>query len=139
MTKNHTFLSIAAVTMIAFAQGCSPAQEVEVTGEATAPATVTGPISLEFFDVGERDLESNLIEYTSVKKVAIAQPGPFKETVEVEGESIRIFALADANSDGACSVGEAWADVSATVNEDGTIAPVTLALVEGGCPVDAPK
>jgi len=94
MTKNHIVLSIAAATVLAFAQGCSSAQEVEVTGEATAAATVTGPISIEFFEVPGAEEEADADESLSIKKIELAQPGPFKETIEVEGEKIRIFALA---------------------------------------------
>jgi hypothetical protein len=140
MTKNRIFLSIAAISALAFAQGCSSAQEVEVTGEATAAATVTGPISIEFFEVAAADAEADETESLSIKKIELAQAGPFKETIEVEGDAIRIFALADSDKNGACTEGEAWAETEATVKEDGTLAAVTLALAVVACPaVAAPK
>jgi hypothetical protein len=130
-------MSIASIALvsIAFAVGCSSARPVEVTGEVkgAASVTLTGPISIEFFEVSDPAEEA--AEPVSIKKIELAQAGEFSETIDVEGDAIRIFALDDADKDGACDEGEAWAETEAAVNEDGTVARVTLELSLAACPV----
>lgn len=133
MNTKNILMSLAVVSIFAFAPGCDSTQEVEVSGEATAAATVTGPISIEFFEVASAD-DDAADAPVSIKKIEIEKPGPFKETLEVEGDTIRIFALADSDKNGACSEGEAWAEVEAPIAEDGTLAKVALALTAVACP-----
>jgi hypothetical protein len=135
MKKSHSLLSIALLSALSFAfgAGCSDAREVEVKGEAmpAAGATLSGPISIEFFEV---PAEGSTEAPTSLKKIELAQAGAFTEMVEVEGDSVRVRALNDVNTDGACNEGEAWAETDAPVKEDGTLDAIKLELSAAACP-----
>jgi hypothetical protein len=109
-----------------FTAGCG-GQEVEVTGEAKSAEAVSGEITIEFFDAADAEAES-------LAQITLAELGPFEQVVEIDSDEIRIFALADADKDGKCSEGEAWAEGRATVKDDGTTDPVTLELVRDACP-----
>src|SRR5262245_10392504 len=130
-------LEIAPVALIAIASlvaGCSSGRSVEVTGEvkAAASVTLTGPIAIQFFEVAA---EGEDAATEPLKEIELAAPGTFTETVEgVEGDKIRIVAIDDTDKDGACTEGEAWAEVEAAVAEDGTIQAVTLELALAACP-----
>jgi hypothetical protein len=122
--KNIQLMIPAVFSVVLFAQGCSSTQEVEITGEVKA-AAVSGPISIEFFEVAASEEETG----ASIKKIELTQPGQFSEKLEIEGDEVRVFALADADKDGACTEGEAWAEALAPVKEDGSVDPVSLELV----------
>jgi hypothetical protein len=134
MKSIHCLWSIAILSVLVIAPGCSGGREVEVTGEAKAAAsvTLTGPISIEFFEV---PAEGATEEAASIKKIELAQAGEFTETVDVEGDLIRVFALNDVNKDGACNDGEPWAESQATVKEDGSVDRLTLELSTAACPL----
>jgi hypothetical protein len=127
-------IPMALISMASLVAGCGAGRSVEVTGEVKAAASVTlaGPISIAFYDVapeGEDAAAEPLLE------IELAAPGSFTETVDgVEGDKIRVFALDDADKDGACSEGEAWAEIEAAVAEDGAIEAVTLELALAACP-----
>jgi hypothetical protein len=127
--KRVTMWGAMAVVGMSLA-ACSSARPVEVEGEITAPASVAGPIQLEFFEVdGE--------ERVSVHKAELAELGAFRETVEVSGDVVVVLALADADGDGACTEGEAWGEIDATVADDDTVEPVAIALTTDACPAPA--
>jgi hypothetical protein len=132
-TTIQNLIPAALISIAAFAVGCSSGRSVEVTGEVKAADSVTlsGPISISFFEVPDEGEEADT---DPLKEIEIAQPGQFTETVdEVEGDNIRIFALDDADKDGACDEGEAWAQIDAPVEED-TVKLVTLELSLAACP-----
>ena len=120
-------LGLASLALAVTLAGCSGTEEVEIKGETKSSEAVSGKITIEFFDVVDD-------EETSLEKLTLDALGPFEQTVEAEGDRIRVFALADANGDGACSEGEAWAEAEARVLEDGTADPVTLELQAKACP-----
>jgi hypothetical protein len=107
---------------------------VEVTGGVSAPASlgVQSEIHLEFFDLTG---EGEELERTSVHTARIGL-GDFDETISVEGEKIVVRAIADANEDGACSAGEAWAEIEANVADDDTVSGIALTLAAQPCPAD---
>ena len=111
--------------------GCSSSREVEVSGEVSAPATteIDGDITLDFFDVREDGEEAK-----SIHTVKLETVGSFKETVEVEGDSVRVRALNDRDGDGACTDGEAWAEANAKISDDDKVEPVSLELTNDPCP-----
>jgi hypothetical protein len=114
--------------------GCSSSRDVEVTGNVSAPASlsVSSEIQLEFFDLTG---EGEELERTSVHSARVAL-GEFSETISIEGEKIVVRAIADANDDGACSAGEAWAELEADVADDDTVSGIALTLAAQPCPAD---
>ncbi|MHC4996580.1 MAG: hypothetical protein ACYTGQ_16160, partial [Planctomycetota bacterium] len=123
ITKLGIFLlSGLALTAVA----CGDTQEYEITGEVSASAAVSGPISLEFFEL---EGEGEEAERVSVKTVELAALGSFSEVVEAEADATLIaFALADTDGDGKCTEGELWAETEITPAEDGTVEAIALPL-----------
>lgn len=119
-------LAMGAVT------GCSGSRDVAVTGEVSAPATtnIDGKITLEFLDVRADD------EVVSVHTATLDAPGAFEETVELEGDAVRVRAVNDTNDNGTCDDGEAWAEVEAAIGDDDTVEPIELELKNDVCPLD---
>lgn len=127
MNKVSALSCLALASLLGLAaMGCS-SEEVEVTGEAKSAETVSGEITIEFFDALDA-------EEAALAEITLAELGPFEQVVETDSEEIRIFALADGDKDGKCTEGEAWAEARAEVKEDGTTDPVTLELVSDPCP-----
>ena len=127
----NTIRLLAPVALIAAlsAVGCSSARDVEVTGEVKSAATSQGKILVEFYDIAG---EGENLELTNVHSVELAELGTFDEKVPLEGDRVLVRAIADANGDGACSEGEAWAEIEAPIEEDA--ASVELALSVQACP-----
>jgi hypothetical protein len=123
---------VLVATLACTAVACGDTQEYEIAGEVTAPAAVSGPITLEFFEL---DGEGEEAERVSIKTVEIATAGSFSELVEAEADATLLaFALADSDGDGACTEGEAWAEAEITPKEDGTVDTVSLTLAASACP-----
>jgi hypothetical protein len=130
MKNSAKFVWILVVATGALAAGCTSSREVEVAGEVSAPATtsVEGQIKLDFLDVVSGDEEAK-----SVHTAMLDGVGSFKETVELEGDTVRVRAINDIDGDGACTDGEAWAEVDAKITDD-KVEPVTLELKNAPCP-----
>jgi hypothetical protein len=114
------------------AVGCTGSREVEVAGEVSAPATVSvnGDITLDFLDVIADDEEPK-----SVHTATLESLGEFEETVELEGDTVRVRAINDLDGDGACTDGEAWGEADAAINDDDTVDAIKLELSNDPCPV----
>jgi hypothetical protein len=129
----NTIRLLAPVALIAVlsAAGCSSARDVEVSGEVKAATStaVQGNIHVEFFDVSG---EGEDLELTSVHAVELTNVGEFNEKVPLEGDRVLVRAIADADGNGACSDGEAWAEMEAAIEEDA--ASVALELRIQACP-----
>lgn len=127
ITSNMVWLVVVG----ALAVGCTSSREVEVAGEVSAPATtdIQGEITLDFFDVKDDGEEAK-----SIHTVKLETVGSFKETVDVEGDSVRVRALNDRDGDGACTDGEAWAEANAAISDDDKVEPVSLELTNDPCP-----
>jgi hypothetical protein len=104
----------------------------ETQCDVSAPSTtsIDGQITLDFIDVRGDD------EAVSVHTATLDAPGTFGETVEVEGDSVRVRALNDTNGNDACDDGEAWAEAEASINDDDTVEPVELVLENAPCPAE---
>ena len=112
--------------------GCSSARDVEVTGEVQAPASGTqGKILLDFMDIVS---DSETPE--SVHTQTLDAPGAFTATAPLEGDQVRVRAVDDKDDNGACTAGEAWAQVDADITED-KVEGVKLTLKVEPCPVPA--
>jgi hypothetical protein len=129
--KGFFYALIAAAGFSALA--CSGSRDVDVTGSVSAPAgtQLTAPISLDF-----RDIVNDSDPPKSVLTTKLDAPGDFEQTVSVAGDKVRVFALVDANGDGACSAGELWAETDAPIGSDDKVEPVSLALAQGTCPAN---
>ena len=128
-TSNLVWILVMATG--ALAVGCSGSREVEVSGEVSAPATVSvnGPITLDFFDVIAEGEEPK-----SVHTATLDSLGEFKETVELEGDTVRVRAINDLDGDGACTNGEAWGEADAAISDDDKVETIKLELSNGPCP-----
>ncbi len=131
MRNNSLFTWVVLGAVSSALAGCGASREVEVTGEVSAPADVQtqGAILVELADV----LEASEAP-TSVHTATLTAPGKFSEKVELEGDKVRIRAINDRDNNGKCSAGEPWAQVEATIQDDDTVAPVTLRLSNAACP-----
>jgi hypothetical protein len=110
--------------------GCGNSRDVDVTGSVGAPAngSVSGPITLEFFDVSGTDTPK------SVARVQLDAPGNFDQKVSVSGDTVRVLALVDENGDGTCTTGELWAETDAPIDANDAVTPLTLVLAADPCP-----
>jgi hypothetical protein len=125
----------AVVGVLCFAwgvAGCSSARDVEVSGEVTAPSSLTvgDKVVLDFIDlVGVGTDATQKVAHTAELKSL----GDFKETVPLEGDQVRIRAIDDRDGDGACSAGEAWGEAQAEIT-DGKAVATGLMLDAAPCP-----
>jgi len=74
----------------------------------------------------------------SVLTSTIDALGTFNAKPELEGERLLIRAINDRDGNGACTEGQAWAEVEAEVTQD-KVTGVKLVLASGTCPVIATK
>ncbi len=123
-----TVLALTAFSTMA----CSAARDVEVQGEVTAAQSVavSGEILLVFL---EKEGEGEEETLTQIHDVKLSKLGAFTETVPIEGDEVIIRAIDDADGDGACTAGEAWAETVATIAED-KVESAKLQLANGKCP-----
>lgn len=131
MLRNERVRAIMLVLASAATFACASDRDVEVTGSVAAPVgqTVSGPITLSFFDVISSDETPESVAETKLDAV-----GEFKQTVSVEGDTVRVRAVVDTDGNGACSAGELWAESDAAIQDDDSVAPVTLTLGTAPCP-----
>jgi hypothetical protein len=133
MSQMAKVRSFGVLMVFSFAAAaCSSGRDVEVKGEVIAPASlsVDGTILVEFVDV--IDVEKREV----VHSVELDAPGSFDAKVALEGDKVMVRAIADADGNGACSAGESWAEVEATIAEDDTVEPVSLTLADAACPAE---
>ena len=117
MHTKSAFLALAALALIA---GCGASRDVEVTGQVDAPATAKGDIVVEFFD--------------GMDSLKLAGPSAVVEKVPLEGDTLRVRAVLDADGDGKCSAGELWDEVTKKVDDDDKVDDLVLTLESGACP-----
>lgn len=111
--------------------GCSGV-DYEVTGEISSPQTISGPLSLEIFEIDTANEEA---ARELVKQVDLEGTGPFTESFSAgENFDIVLVALHDEDGDGQCTEGEAWAEQTLTPAEDGSLSEVSLVLAAQACP-----
>lgn len=121
-------VSLAASSLLA---GCSDSREVEAKGEVQAPTGVSAKaVLVEFYDLPKEQGG----EEKKVDSITLDAPGAFSQKIDVSGDKIRVFALADLDGDGKCSAGEAWTSAEVRINDDDTLEPLTLTLRAQDCP-----
>ncbi|HEU4410552.1 MAG TPA: hypothetical protein VFS43_35180 [Polyangiaceae bacterium] len=124
-------IGLLAVYVCALA-ACGGGREVEVKGEAVGAggAALSGPIRLEFYEIDDDGQVGD-----SVDALSLDGAGAFATKVKLEGESVRVLAVADANGDEACSEGELWGEANADIADDDTLAaPIKVELKAAPCP-----
>src|SRR5262245_56012130 len=106
------FLALALVGVSMGALACSSARDVGVTGEVSAPASagVAGQVLLDFLDSVDAAETPE-----SVRTQTLDALGTFRATAPLEGDKVRIRAINDKDGNGACTAGEAWAEVDAEI------------------------
>ncbi|HZO13961.1 MAG TPA: hypothetical protein VFB62_11905 [Polyangiaceae bacterium] len=127
--KSLTLLSLLSAGLMLVA--CGSTEEYEVTGEVSSAQTVSGAITLEFFEVDANDAAAR----ESIKSVELSAVGAFTETIEASPDAKLVaVALVDADSDGACTEGELWDEADLVRKTDGTLEALALALTADPCP-----
>lgn len=127
--KSLTLLSLLSAALLV--AGCESTEEYEVTGEVSSAQTVSGAISLEFFEVDANDAAAR----ESIKSVELTAVGAFTETIEASPDAkIIAVALVDADGNGACTEGELWDEADLVRKTDGTLEALALALTADPCP-----
>jgi hypothetical protein len=133
MFNKSVGVTMFALSVASVLAGCSSGRDVEVSGEVKAASTlkISGDIALQFIDI-ENDKQE------VVHKRTLSELGTFKESVTLTGDKVLVRAIADADGDGKCSAGEAWAEVEAGVvkgeNDEEIVAGVPLTLSNAPCP-----
>lgn len=129
MRKSMSVILVGLSAALLF--GCSSARDVEVTGEVTAASSagIQGPIVLEFLDLVDGEQVPEVVHTQSLDAL-----GGFTAKAPLEGDRLRVRAIDDRDGDGACTNGEAWAEVDADVEND-EVTGVKLVLASGACPV----
>jgi hypothetical protein len=126
--KTHSFGTTALCIALASLLGaCSSSRDVSVEGSVSAASVEgDGKIQLQFYDVLDD-------EVTAAGELTLEAAGAFKHELSLEGDELRIFAVQDADGDGACSDGEAWARVDLSVDDD-QVKGAQLQLQHAPCP-----
>ncbi len=124
---------VPLIAIVALASGCTATDEYEASGEITSAATVSGPITLQFYGVNADDVRDEADTYE------VAELGSFTTNIAVaEGSAkVAVVALEDRDGDGACTEGELWAEQEVTPAADGTLPALSLDLKAAACPAAA--
>jgi hypothetical protein len=126
--KTHSFGTTALCIALGSLLGaCSSSRDVSVEGTVTSASVESdGKIQLQFYDVLDD-------EATAAGELTLDAAGAFKHELSLEGDELRILAVQDADGNGACSEGEAWARVDLSV-EDDQVKGAQLKLTNAPCP-----
>jgi hypothetical protein len=125
-------LLMAAPLTLLLCAGCGSSREVAIKGEVAASATdkVEGQIAVQFFDVVDA-AKPALVHSITLERLAA-----FDAKAPLEGDEVLVRAINDRDGNGACSTGEPWAEVRASVKDDDTVDAVNLDLKIGSCPTE---
>jgi hypothetical protein len=125
MRSNQLFVLALALPLFASLSACSAARDVEIKGTVSADH-VHGAIFVEFYDVQEDAV-------VRIDTLTLAEPGVFRASVPLEGDKVLVRAIDDADGNEACTSGEQWWEVKATIKH-GEIPPLGFPLQEAPCP-----
>lgn len=114
MTISHKSFFVLCLVALSSAAGCSSGRDVEVSGTATAAngQSTKGTVRVEVYD---------LVDAANPKLAGATKldaSGKFSDKFSIEGDSIKIVAIDDADANEACSLGELWGTTTAKVAED---------------------
>lgn len=121
--KKVTLVSLIAVGCLAV--GCSSSRDIQVKGE------ILGASSQQSMLVEFWELEST--EHNLVHSMTVTAPGAFDETVPLDGDTLLVRVIADADGDGACTAGETWGESIAQVVDETAPLEVSVTLSTGAC------
>jgi hypothetical protein len=128
----HRLLASTALLLLALPlAACGSSRDVEVSGEVSAASSVSvdAPIAVQFFDVLDDEAPAQ------VHSIQLESPKSFDAKVALEGDSVLVRAIVDSDGNGACSAGEAWGEVTATISDDDTV-KIALELKAQPCPAE---
>jgi len=110
---------ICVLSTLALATGCGAGREVTVSGDISTADGVDGnkPVHVEVYESAAAQ-DGAAPELSLADSFDLEAPGSFEQAVTVEGDSIHVVALIDANDNGKCDDGEAWGEADATVTDD---------------------
>ena len=128
---NRTKLAWISLLPLSLLAACSTGRSVDVTGQVSATAAITDPISLEFFEQQKGVTDA---ERVSIKQVELAATGAFTEKLDVNEDVLIAHALVDSDGDGKCTAGELWGEVKQEAKADGTFDAFAIALTADPCP-----
>jgi hypothetical protein len=117
MFKKALFVTLAPA-LFAGLVGCSSSRDVEVTGEVQGAST--GKVYVQFFELTDS-------KPSVVYDLTLDQAGAFKQKVQLEGDTVLVRAIADADGDQACTAGESWGEFQADITDDKADVNITLA------------
>lgn len=129
MTLSHTSFFTLCIVALSVASGCSSGRDVEVAGTAApAPGLSTkGAVIVEVYDLADAE-DPKLVGTTKLDAA-----GKFSSKFTVEGDSLRLRAIDDADGNGACSAGELWGSVEVKVTND-AVKDAAIELMALPCP-----
>jgi hypothetical protein len=110
---------------------CGSSRDVDVSGEVSAASSVSvdAPIAVQFFEVLDDEAPAQ------VHSIQLESPKSFEAKVALEGDSVLVRAIVDNDGNGACTAGEAWGEVTATIADDDTV-KIALELKAQPCPAE---
>ena len=111
---------ILCVPALLLATACGATRDVDVTGEVTPASNAAGddPIRLEFSERMEPEKEGEEGKLELVHTATLEEAGAFDEKVPMSGDELFVVAVVDADGNEACTDGEAWGTIEATIDED---------------------
>ena len=132
MIIRHWLMGAPMALLLCLEVGCGSSREVAIKGQvgSSTAAQVDGPIAVQFFDIVDT-AKPSLVHSIKLDRLAA-----FDEKAALQGDEVLVRAINDRDNDGACSTGEAWAEVRVPVKEDNTVEAVNLELKADACPTE---
>ncbi|HMR05585.1 MAG TPA: hypothetical protein PKA88_07395 [Polyangiaceae bacterium] len=123
MKKRITLVSLVALGCLSV--GCSSSRDIQVKGEILGAASQQSML-VEFWEL-------NSTEQNKVHSMTVAAPGSFEETVPLEGDTLLVRVIADADGNEACSAGESWGESIAQIVDEEAPLEVSVSLSSAAC------
>ena len=127
-TKNYLSRTGFAILLAMSATACG-SREVEISGQvASSEALGSSTLRLEFYDTDAEDGGE------LVHSVELESLGEFSETIDLDGDEVRVVAIVDRDNDEACTDGEPWVEAIAEVSEDDAASVELSVVAQSACP-----
>jgi hypothetical protein len=131
MVIRQLLIAMPLTSILCLAVGCGSSREVAIKGQlGSSSAPVEAPVAVQFLDIVGTEKPA------LVHSIKLDELAAFDAKASLEGNEVLIRAINDRDENGACSAGEPWAEVRASVKEDDTVDAVSLELATGACPIE---